>query len=83
MSDIYFNRSCDSCVDIVTGYGLEARVLFPAEAQRRLIQTPIQWSLSRAEGRDWGVNLSTHLHIVPPLRVVELYFHSPICLHAI
>jgi hypothetical protein len=28
-----------------------------------------------------GVNLTTHLHLVLRLRVVEPYLHSPICLH--
>jgi hypothetical protein len=30
-----------------------------------------------------GMKLITHLHLVPRLRMVELYFHSPICLHGI
>jgi hypothetical protein len=30
-----------------------------------------------------GVKLTTHLHLVPKSRMVELYFHSPICLHGI
>jgi hypothetical protein len=35
-------------------------------------------------GEEIGVvNLSTHLHLVPGLRLVELYLHSPIYLHGI
>jgi hypothetical protein len=30
-----------------------------------------------------GVKLTTHLHLVPKSRMVELYLHSPICLHGI
>jgi hypothetical protein len=35
---------------------------------------PQRWS-----GR--GLKLNTHLHLLPMSRMVELYFHSPICLH--
>jgi hypothetical protein len=31
----------------------------------------------------WGVNLITHLHLVPRSRKLELYLHSQICLHGI
>jgi hypothetical protein len=30
-----------------------------------------------------SVKLTTHLHLVPRLRIEELYLHSPICLHGI
>jgi hypothetical protein len=30
-----------------------------------------------------GVNLTTHLHLVPMLRMVELHFHSPIPLNGV
>jgi hypothetical protein len=30
-----------------------------------------------------GVKLITHFNLVPTSRVVELYLHSPICLHSI
>jgi hypothetical protein len=30
-----------------------------------------------------GVKLTTHLHLVPRSRKVELYLHSPICFHGI
>jgi hypothetical protein len=30
-----------------------------------------------------GVNLTTHLHPVPRLRIMELYFYSPIYLHGV
>jgi hypothetical protein len=42
-----------------------------------------------AEGNiPWGkatgrVKLTTHLYLVPKSRKVELYLHSPICLHGI
>jgi hypothetical protein len=31
----------------------------------------------------WGLNLTTHLHLVLRLRMVELYLHSPVCLHGV
>jgi hypothetical protein len=44
-------------------------------------QPPVQWvpggSLPGC-GRD--VKLTSHLHIVPRSRMVELYLHSPICI---
>jgi hypothetical protein len=30
-----------------------------------------------------GEKLTTHLHVVPRSRMVELYHHSPICLHGL
>jgi hypothetical protein len=30
-----------------------------------------------------GVKLTTYLHLVPKVRIVGLYLHSPICLHGI
>jgi hypothetical protein len=30
-----------------------------------------------------GVKLTTHLHLVPRSRTVELYLHSSMCLHSI
>jgi hypothetical protein len=30
-----------------------------------------------------GVRLTTHLHLVPRSRLVELYLHSLICLHGV
>jgi hypothetical protein len=30
-----------------------------------------------------GMKLTTHLHLVPRSRKMELYLHSPICLHGI
>jgi hypothetical protein len=35
----------------------------------------------RQSGR--GVKLTTHLYLVPRSRMLELYLHSPICLHGI
>jgi hypothetical protein len=34
-------------------------------------------------GVKWGMKLTTHLHLVPRSRMVELYLHSPICLHGV
>jgi hypothetical protein len=31
----------------------------------------------------WGVKLTTHLHLVPKSRMVELYLHSPISLRGV
>jgi hypothetical protein len=31
----------------------------------------------------WGLKLTTHLHLVPKSRIVELYLHSSISLHGI
>jgi hypothetical protein len=28
------------------------------------------------------MKVTTHLHIVPTSRIVELYLHSPVCFHA-
>jgi hypothetical protein len=37
-----------------------------------------------SRGKSSGdVKLTTHLHLVPRSRMVELYLHSPICLHGI
>jgi hypothetical protein len=33
--------------------------------------------------RSLGIKLTTYLHLVPRSRKVELYLHSPICLHGI
>jgi hypothetical protein len=33
--------------------------------------------------RSKGMKLTTYLHLVPRLRMGELYLHSPICLHGI
>jgi hypothetical protein len=39
----------------------------------------IQWVLG---GSSQGMKLTTHLHLVPRSRTVELYFHSPLIKHA-
>jgi hypothetical protein len=49
------------------------------------VSPPIKWvpgALSRGlSGRD--VKLTTHLQLVPRSRNVDLYIHSPICLHGV
>jgi hypothetical protein len=41
------------------------------------------WGLFNRGLSGRGVNLTTHLHLVPRSRMVELYLHSPVCLHGI
>jgi hypothetical protein len=46
------------------------------------VSNPIEIGVSFSRGqRSRGVNLTTHLHIVPRIKMVELYFHSFIHLH--
>jgi hypothetical protein len=80
-----------SSVFIATGYGLDGRgsipdmdrdFAYPAPSRPALgpTQPPVQWvpgALSLGvNGR--VVKLTTHLHLVPRSRMVELYLHSPI-----
>jgi hypothetical protein len=64
-------KSWDSWVSIVTGHGLDSRGLSPGRENIFLFSTA---ALS------WGVMLNTHIHLLMR-SVVELYLHSPICLH--
>jgi hypothetical protein len=77
-----------------TGYGLGGRGLIAAGARffsfflasRAVLgptQPPIQWVprvLSPWESGQ-GMKLTTHLHLVLRSRMMELYLHSPICVH--
>jgi hypothetical protein len=87
----------DSSVGIATSYGLDGRGSIPEKSKIFLFSTaskpalgptqpPIQWlpgvsSPGREIGR--GVKLTTHFHLVPRSRMLELYLHSPICLSGI
>jgi hypothetical protein len=88
--------SQDSSFDIVTGYRLDGLGLNPGRGKiflfstvsklaLGLIQPSIQWELGHfLQGLSGqGVKLTTHLHLVPRSRMVELYFHSTICLHGL
>jgi hypothetical protein len=53
-----------------------------------LTQPPIQWILVAVSPRAKlpgceAEKLTTHIHLVPRSRMVELYLNSPICLHGI
>jgi hypothetical protein len=88
-------RRRDSSVGIAAGYGLDRDSIpgrgkiFLSSTESRLAlgptQPPIQWipgALSRGvNGR--GMKPTTHLHLLPKLRMVELYLHSPIRLHGL
>jgi hypothetical protein len=41
--------------------------------------------LKEWKNRFWGggVKLTTHLHLVPRSRMMEIYLHSPLCLHGV
>jgi hypothetical protein len=43
-------------------------------------QPPIQWTWGGGS-IGWGAKLTTHLHLLSRLNMVELYLHSPIHLH--
>jgi hypothetical protein len=91
-----FWKSWDSIVGITKGDGLDGRgsiswkdkIFLFSIASRPAVgptQPPIQWvpwALSPG-GKRQGVKLTTHLHLVPRSRMVELYLHSPVCLYGI
>jgi hypothetical protein len=86
-----------SSISILTGYELESRGSIPSRNKIHSFtsQRPDRlWGPSSLltngyrgffpmgkKGR--GVNLTTHLHLLPRLGMVELYFHSHIRLHGI
>jgi hypothetical protein len=87
--------SQDSSVSIVTGYGLNGLGLIPSNA--RFFSSPCVQSSSGAhpasctmgtrgsfpKGKVMGLKLTSHLNPVSRSRMVELYLHSPMCLHGI
>jgi hypothetical protein len=76
---------------MATGYVLDGQDLIPGRGKMFLFsiasrlalgptQPLIQWI--RGAGRDsQDMKLTTYLHLVPRSRVVELYLHSPVCVH--
>lgn len=68
-----------SSVGIATSYRLYGRGSIPGRGLQssgyRVLFPTLQ--SGRAE------ELTTHLHLTPRLRPVELYFHCPVCLHGI
>jgi hypothetical protein len=86
----------DSSVGTEKGYGLEGRGSIPGSGKKFVlhsIQTGYGARLAsclkgyrelfprRYSGR--VVQLTTHLYLVPMSRMVELYLHSPACLHGV
>jgi hypothetical protein len=61
--------SQNSLVSIAMGYRLDGQGLIPGRGKESFLSP--------------GVKLTTHLHLVPRSRMVELYLHSPICLHGV
>jgi hypothetical protein len=81
-------------VGIATGYGLDdlgsipgiAQFFCPPQRPDRFWDPPSFFSNGYREQfpREYSgrsVKLSTYLQLVPRSRIVELYLHSPICLH--
>jgi hypothetical protein len=72
---------------MTTDYGLGAGVLFlSGENDFSFLYSvrtgsgahPASYPVLFPRGKSgWGVMLTTHLHLVPRSRMVELYFHSP------
>jgi hypothetical protein len=76
----------------VTSYELDdpvsipssARLFFPAQRPDRLWACPGAYPLLTGHSfRGRNVNLTTHLHLVPRSRMVELYLHFPKCFSGI
>jgi hypothetical protein len=74
---------------IVEETGFDSRneqEVFPFSTAFRLVlgpnQPPIQWFSGHfpRNKEAGGMKLTTHLHLVPRSRMVELYLHSPMCL---
>jgi hypothetical protein len=87
----------DSSVAIATGYNLEVQGSMPGKGKKffSTLQHPDRlcgpltflskgyWGLFPKGETGRSVKLTTHLHLVPRSRLVELYFHSPIRLHGV
>jgi hypothetical protein len=74
-------------------YGLDMAV-FPARVREIFsspqrpdwgpTQPPIKWVTGGSfSGNGCGMKLTTHLHLVPRSRMVELYLHFTMCFHGI
>jgi hypothetical protein len=79
----------DGSVGTVTGYRLDdwGSILSRGKRFLSIAQRPdLLWSppslLPNGQGRRC-IQLTTHLHLVLKSRLVELYLHSPICLHVV
>jgi hypothetical protein len=85
-----------SAVGIATGYEMDGLGSIPGNAKYCLlhsVQTGYEAhpaSYPMGTGNDFpvgkavrGVKLTTHLHLVPRSRMVELYLYSLICLHGV
>jgi hypothetical protein len=76
----------------VTGYGLDNQGLIPGGARDVFLEdfSVIHDIQTRSEAPPvgnglfpQGVKVTTHLHLVPRLRMVGLYLQSLLCLHGI
>jgi hypothetical protein len=82
--------SWDTSVGIATGYGFDSRGLIPGRGKRCSVVYSLQTgsgahpaSYPMGTGGRFprrGVKLTTHLHLVPRSRMLELYLHFLICL---
>jgi hypothetical protein len=88
--------SRDSSVVIETGYGLDGQGSILGKGKKfSLLHTveagsgappsllPIGAGAYSPGLKSRSVKLTTHSHIVQRLRMVELYLHSPICIHGV
>jgi hypothetical protein len=71
----------DSSVGKARAYGLDCRASIPGRyVYKRFFSSPQRPDRTDPE---WGLKLTTHFHLVLRPRMVELYLHSPICLHGV
>jgi hypothetical protein len=94
-----YSSCWDSSVGIATSHQLDGSSLIPSTARffsspdhpDQLWGHPASYPMATGGSFPGGggeysggsVKLTTHLHLVPRSRMVELYLHSPICLHGI
>jgi hypothetical protein len=85
-SDVRSETLKEAAVGIATGYGFDSRqckiFLFSTESIPPLGAHPASYPMGTASffpgGKvTGGVKLTTHLHVVPRPRKVELYLHTP------